>query len=84
MKKEDNRYYLVDNNKITAEVCFKIDNNVCDIYHTYVDPNYRGNGLAKILLDELLSDLEKKNIEAKATCSYASSYLEKRNYVYNK
>ena len=63
---------------------FKINDNVCDIYHTYVDPNYRGNGLAQILLDELLNDLEKQNIEVKATCSYASSYLEKRNYVYNK
>ena len=78
-KKSDNRVWLEDENgKEIAYVSFKyIDKNTIDIQHTVVDPVLQGQGIAGKLMEELIQELENRNLTAIPTCSYAVKWFEK-------
>ncbi len=46
------------------------------IYHTEVDDEYTGKGIAKRLVYAILEQADKKGINITATCSYARKVLE--------
>lgn len=77
--KEENRIYLKgDNNNIIAEINFsKVDNNTYDIFRMFVDPTFRGKGLASKLMKETVNYIKSKNCNVTASCSYAKKWLEK-------
>ena len=64
--------------KPLAEITFPyIDAGTVEINHTFVDASLRGQGIAGKLMTELISELEKRNLKAVPTCSYAVSWFEK-------
>lgn len=64
--------------ELTAEVTFPyIDSETVDINHTFVDASLRGQGIAGKLMEALVKDLEKRNLKAVPTCSYAVKWFEK-------
>lgn len=77
--KEDERIYLEDSNgKVIAEIEFKeIDEKIFDIYHTFVDESLRGKGVASMLVQEAVKEIQSKNGKIQASCSYAKQWLEK-------
>lgn len=61
-----------------AEITFPyITSNTVDINHTFVDSSLRGQGIAGKLMSELISELERRNLKAVPTCSYAMHWFEK-------
>ncbi|MCI8446113.1 MAG: N-acetyltransferase [Bacilli bacterium] len=76
----------IENNKILYEedgIIFGyiefiyLDDNTVDIIHTFVDPNHRGKGIAKKLVEYAFSYFEEKDINVIYSCSYVQKYKEK-------
>lgn len=76
---EENRIVLYsEEDALLAEITFPyIDEKTVNINHTFVDASLRGKGIAGRLMDELISDLEARNLHAVPTCSYAVSWFTK-------
>lgn len=69
-----------ETNELLAEVTFPYTDsrkNTVNIDHTFVDASLRGQGIAGKLMSELTEDLEKRDLKAVPTCSYAVSWFEK-------
>ena len=64
--------------KRVGEVCYRyIDDNTIDIYHTYVDPLYRGRHIAANLMQGLFEQLKLNQQQATASCQYAKAWMQK-------
>lgn len=73
---QDKILYLDDNNSIVAEIDFpKTGVNEITITHTFVDSSLRGQGIAKKLVEEVISIARKEKYNIRATCSYAMRYF---------
>ena len=69
--------YVVDD-KVLAFVTFpKLNDNTVIINHTVVDPSLRGQGIASMLMDEVILFLKENNLKVRPSCSYARSWFEK-------
>lgn len=75
---EQNKIYLNDeNNHMIAVVTFpKVQDNVVNIDHTFVDNSLRGQGIAGRLMEEAVMQLRENNLKAKLSCSYAVKWFE--------
>ena len=79
VKKGTKSFYVGDvEEKPLAEMTFvPSDDNTIIIDHTYVSNELRGQGVAKLLLEELLEWAKKENIKVVPVCSYAKAQMEK-------
>ncbi|HIY92113.1 GNAT family N-acetyltransferase [Companilactobacillus sp. HBUAS56275] len=76
---EDGRFYLEDNGKTVGELTYsKVEDNVISLDHTYVDENYRGQGLAAKLLNATVDYSDLKGLKIVPVCEYAKAAFEKR------
>ena len=77
--KEKNRIYVQnEQGKILAEIDFEnLEENVYNIYHTFVDESLRGQGIASKLVEEAVKEIKAQGGTVQATCSYAKKWLEK-------
>lgn len=67
-----------EDGKLLAEITFpNINDKTVDINHTFVDQSLRGQGIAGKLMEELIQELENRNLTAIPTCSYAVKWFEK-------
>lgn len=75
---EQNKVYInLDENNIGAYVSFSnIDENTVLIDHTYVSEEFRGKGIASLLMKEAYLNIKKQNLKAKLSCSYAIKWFE--------
>lgn len=73
----DNKFvYMVgDTEKGVLE--FRIEGDQVDIYHTYVDDDLRGKGIASKLVEMAFDYFDKNNYEVKCSCSYARNWALK-------
>ncbi len=78
---ENNRIFkLNEQNEVTAELRFiKMSNDSVNINFVYVNPNYRGQGLAGDLMNYAYNYFKKNNYQISASCPYAKKWLEKEN-----
>ncbi|OCG09960.1 hypothetical protein A9G13_10680 [Gilliamella sp. wkB178] len=73
-----NRFYVSKDNQEIAEMTFtRIGENKATIDHTYIDPNYRGQGIADKLLNLVVKTLQQENREIIPLCSFAVKKLVK-------
>lgn len=73
----DNRIVYRDDEKIYAEVTFpKVEGNIVDINHTFVDESLRGKGIAGMLMYMVAMDLKNSNRVAKLSCSFAVKWFD--------
>ena len=79
--KEQNRIYAENNQKkAIAEVTFyEIEDGVYNIDHTFVDEDLRGEGIGSKLVEEAVDFIKSKGCKAKATCPFATKWMEKHN-----
>lgn len=68
-------YIVGDTEKGVLE--FRVNGNQADIYHTYVDDDLRGHGIASKLVLMAFEYFEKNNYEVKCSCSYARNWAIK-------
>ena len=64
--------------KLEIGICEFIENeNTWNIIHTVVDNKYRGQGIARKLVDCVIENAKKYNKNLIAECSYAQKVLER-------
>ena len=68
--------YIVDGTE-KGVLEFRINGNQADIYHTYVDDDLRGQGIASRLVEMAFDYFDKNNYEVKCSCSYARNWALK-------
>ncbi len=83
--KSDRIFYMLDNDrKIFAEMCYSyLDSSRIKITHTWVDSEYRGQNLGKILMDSLADFARQENLKIIPLCSFAVYMVEKFNSLYS-
>lgn len=86
---EENKISLIENAKEVGLITFPfISDTVVDINHTYVDSDYRGRGIASMLMNAVVEQLEQRDLKCIPTCSYAINWFcnhpEKQNLLYEK
>lgn len=77
-EKDKNRVVAIEDNVTIGKCEFLEENNTWNIIHTEVLPAYQGIGLARKLVEEVIANAQKFNIEVVATCSYAKKILVNR------
>lgn len=60
-----------------AYVLYNIKGTTLTVTKTYVSDSLRGRGIARMLMDDVMSYARKNGYNVEATCSYAIEYLEK-------
>ncbi len=64
-----------DGNRLVGECDYRVTETGWIIYHTEVDLDYGGRGIAKRLVYTVLETAERNDVVVSATCSYAVKIL---------
>lgn len=75
-QKEKNRSVALDNDIEVGECTFAQEGEIWNINHTGVIEAYRGQGIAKRLVETIMEEAEKQNKTVKAQCSYAAKNIK--------
>jgi predicted GNAT family acetyltransferase len=76
---EKGRFYLVDNDKTIGELTYStVEDGVISLDHTFVDEEYRGQGLAKRLLNAVVDFSDLKGLKIVPVCEYAKTAFKNR------
>ena len=72
--KNDKIEYL-SNDTLIGEVLFQKETDYLVLTTAYIKDEYRGQGLASEMLEEVFSYLKENNIKVKIECSYINRWL---------
>ena len=75
---KNKRSVAYDDNLIIGECDYTENEKVFNIYHTKVSKDYQKMGIAKKLVDTVISNAEKLNKDITATCSYAKKVIKNK------
>lgn len=78
---DENRFYIPspDGSEDIGEIIYtRVGNDKASIDHTYVNANYRGQGLAEKLFDFVIEKMKQEKRKIIPVCSYAVKQFEKR------
>lgn len=79
---EDRRYYINWNNQMAAEMTYsKAGDGMIIIDHTFVDDQYRGEGLGKLLVYQAVEDARINNIKIIPLCPFAKVVFKKDSTI---
>jgi len=67
-----------DGDKLAGQCTYVVRDDLWDLEHTIVDPAYGGQGLAGMLVQELVSKARERGTKIIPTCSYALKAFEKK------
>lgn len=76
---EPGRFFKNDsNNKLIGEICYTLldDHKTISIDHTFVNPDYRGQGIARQLLQKTIDLAKEKGWKILPVCPYARKVFE--------
>ena len=80
---KDNKFILIDESKKEwGFVQFKKERNLLTILKTYVNPDARGKGVAKLLTEFLFNYAIKENFILHLICSYSVDFYNKNKAHY--
>lgn len=79
---ENNRSIAKDGEKLIGECDYKINDDIWSFDHTFVDPSYGGQGIAKRLLDCALEEAKRNNAKVNPICSYVRKVFDKNPKEY--
>lgn len=74
----NNRFYAVDDNSNEiAEIAFQREgDSLAIIDHTFVEPAYRGKGIANHLFELVIAEMKKEGRKILPLCSFAVHQFE--------
>ena len=78
---ENSRSAVYDEDKLIGECDFSRQGDHWVIYHTEVDPQYGGKGLAWDLVKCAADQAASENMKLECTCSYAAKALGSRQDI---
>ena len=76
--KSENKSIALEDNKIIGECQFVEEKNTWNIIHTFVSNEYRGQNIARKLVECVIEEAEKNNKKIIADCSYEKKVLLNR------
>ncbi|HSB94700.1 MAG TPA: GNAT family N-acetyltransferase [Flavitalea sp.] len=63
-------FYIMDGNRQLGEMVISIEGHKLTVYHTEVDPELEGKGMAKLLLDAMAEHARKQELKVIPLCPY--------------
>ena len=72
---EKHSSFVLDNDKVVGECEYISKDNKWYIVHTGVREEYKGRGLARLLVDKVVLEARNRNIKIVPICSYASHVM---------
>ena len=66
-----------DGNQEVGYCSYSVDGDVWVLEHTVVDPAYKGHGLARKLVDAVVTAASDSHVKILPLCSYAASLFQK-------
>lgn len=75
-----NRAIAVDKGKQIGECTFSVSDKIWIIDHTFVEPEYGGQGIARKLVDKIVDEARKAGVRLTATCPYAVKVFKDYKY----
>lgn len=63
-------FYLEESGKQVGEMVIGVSDTVLTVYHTEVDPELEGKGLAKQMFDEMVGYARKEKLQVLPLCEY--------------
>lgn len=78
-KAQEQRSVALDGDREIGECTYLSDGKIWTINHTFVSPEYGGQGIAKSLVERLVAEARQAGVGLAATCSYAVRLFEKTN-----
>lgn len=75
MESEKCRSVAFDGDKMIGECDYQESDSGWCIYHTEVDPEFGGKGIARRLVYAVIEAAERKDVSVMATCSYAMKVM---------
>jgi uncharacterized protein len=76
-KNSHGHFYINENNEQIAEMIFGISENALTVYHTEVLPKAEGRGLAKELLNAMVTYARKNNLQVISLCPYVFAQFKR-------
>ncbi|MFI2855706.1 GNAT family N-acetyltransferase [Paenibacillus sp. JSM ZJ436] len=74
---EEGRFAIHDQDMTQAEVTYSSQGEgTISIDHTYVDPKFRGQGLAGKLIQEVIQHARENHLKIIPACAYAQHHFE--------
>ena len=69
--------FFIDLEGKQAELLYRLEDNVMDLYHTFTPEELRGRGLAEQLTQKAFEFAEKNRMKIRPSCSYVQHWLKK-------
>lgn len=75
--KDEQKFYM-KNQDIYAEICYSnAEEGAISIDHTWVDEEYKGKGLGKMLMDELTAFARREHLKIIPVCPFIKVLVER-------
>ncbi len=78
--KNNNTFYIEIDGKRALTHYTVVDKKVIDFDHTFVPPEFRSKGIARLLFEEIVKYLEEHNIKVLVSCWYAERFFNDEKY----
>lgn len=77
IKERNNTLVLLnDKRQAVGEMGFSKNSDVLIVTRTFINPAFRGQGLAELLMNRAVEIAKKENLKISATCSYGVKCIE--------
>ncbi len=80
--KGQGNFYISENNERIAKMVFGISGDKLTVYHTEVDPEDEGEGLAKKLLMHMVGYARKKRMKVIPLCPFVAVQFKRNRKEY--
>ena len=75
-------FYVMEDEKQAGEMAISISGKELTVYHTEVLPEYEGKGLAKMLLNDMVTHARENNMKVIALCPYVKAQFQRHPELY--
>ncbi|NIJ53755.1 GNAT family N-acetyltransferase [Dyadobacter arcticus] len=82
MKLDDRRrgrFYIEEEGKQVGEMVIGVSETTLTVYHTEVNPELEGRGLAKKMLDEMVAYARQEHLQVLPLCEYVHQQFRKHH-----
>ncbi|MGC8478371.1 MAG: GNAT family N-acetyltransferase [Candidatus Micrarchaeia archaeon] len=76
VKREEGRFYIKTEHG-EAELLYRIDGSIMEVFHTFTPPQDRGKGIAEKLANAALGFAKLKGVKIKPECTYMQFFFYK-------